>query len=1006
MDALPVAVRAYTPAATPRARRAPAAWRRPERVLVFDTETTVDATQRLTFGVYRVIERGATIDEGCVHGDDLTEASLAILREYARTHHAATGSDEPLRVLSRRDFLNNVFWPVAYKQRGLVVGFNLPFDLSRLAVGWGTARGALYGGGFSLPLWEYQKNGVWHENTYRPRITVKSIDSKRALIGFTKRHQPDDVDLIPEGSLDGKADPSYVFPGHFLDLKTLAFALTNEGHSLASACTAFGVEHGKLAVEEHGRITPEYIDYARRDVLATAELLEKLLAEFARHPIALSPTKAFSPASIGKAYLRAMGINPILERQPDFPPDVLGHAMVAYYGGRAECHIRRCPVPVVYLDFLSMYPTVNGLMGNNALLTAEQIDLVDATEEVRELLATIDLEHCFDPAFWRELPVLVRIQPGGDVLPIRARYGQTDAWQIGLNVLATGEPTWYTLADCVASTLLSGKPPTVLEAVCFVPSAERFPGLQPVKLRGESRVDPLTDDLFLKAIELRKTLPKELPEREQVSGTLKVFANSTSYGVFAEMIRKESPSGKRARVRVHGIDPDPFAATVTDPEEPGRYCFPPIAAFIASGARLMLALLERSVTDLGGTYAMCDTDSMAIVATEAGGLIPCPGGDLKRKRHEAIRALSWQQVDEIINRFAILNPYDRTAIPGSVLKLEEVNKDDSGCRRQVWCHAISAKRYALCVLKENGEPEIVKYSEHGLGHLMNPADPRSEDRVWMKGVWERIVREALGFQMGDPNWLDRPALSRLSISSPELLRPIKRINEGGSYADQIKPFNFMVAAHVRGFGHPEGVDPGCFQLVAPFETDPGKWERLPWVDRSTGERYRISATDPTGGVGIARVKTYRDVLEEFYYHPEAKSAGPDGEPCGRATRGPLQRRMVSPSRLVHVGKESNKLEEVKAGLEHDPESIWTEYADFGRDPWVTDVLPILKQMRLADLAAATGLSERALRALRNSRAIPRQVNKQKITNAVNNSLEDEINLDEPKSFKLKPGRVL
>ena len=38
-----------------------------------------------------------------------------------------------------------------------------------------------------------------------------------------------------------------------------------------------------------------------------------------------------------------------------FPKAVLGYAMTAYYGGRAECRVRRTPVPVVYLDFLSMY---------------------------------------------------------------------------------------------------------------------------------------------------------------------------------------------------------------------------------------------------------------------------------------------------------------------------------------------------------------------------------------------------------------------------------------------------------------------------------------------------------------------------------------------------------------------------------------------------------------------------------------------------------------------------
>src|SRR6516225_7382040 len=116
---------------------------------------------------------------------------------------------------------------------------------------------------------------------------------------------------------------------------------------------------------------------------------------------------------------------------------------------------------------------------------------------------------------------------------------------------------------------------------------------------------------------------------------------------------------------------------VAHPEAPGEYCFPPMASLITGGARLMLALLERSVADLGGTYAMEDTDSMAIVATEHGGLVPCPGGPERTPNGEsAIKALSWQDVDGIADRFKALNPYDRAAVPGSILKIEDDNYEN------------------------------------------------------------------------------------------------------------------------------------------------------------------------------------------------------------------------------------------------------------------------------------------------------------------------------------------
>src|SRR5207237_3135448 len=103
----------------------------------------------------------------------------------------------------------------------------------------------------------------------------------------------DPVDQIPE---DGeKPDPKWTYRGQFLDLRTLAFALTDRGYTLASAAQAFGLDAGKLQIQEHGRITELYVDYNRRDVEVTAELYGALMEEFLRHPIDLQATKAYSP---------------------------------------------------------------------------------------------------------------------------------------------------------------------------------------------------------------------------------------------------------------------------------------------------------------------------------------------------------------------------------------------------------------------------------------------------------------------------------------------------------------------------------------------------------------------------------------------------------------------------------------------------------------------------------------------------------------------------------------
>jgi hypothetical protein len=92
----------------------------------------------------------------------------------------------------------------------VLVGFNLPFDLSRVAFDATNARGR-FTGGFSLGLWSYIKDGSEQQNQFRPRVAMKHIDSKRALKGFTASNTPDAVDLIPDESESGNPEPGYIF---------------------------------------------------------------------------------------------------------------------------------------------------------------------------------------------------------------------------------------------------------------------------------------------------------------------------------------------------------------------------------------------------------------------------------------------------------------------------------------------------------------------------------------------------------------------------------------------------------------------------------------------------------------------------------------------------------------------------------------------------------------------------------------------------------------------------
>ena len=667
-----------------------------------------------------------------------------------------------------------------------------------------------------------------------------------------------------------------------------------------------------------------------------------------------------------KAYLEAMGIIPSLDQHLDFPRERLGQAMTAYFGGRTECRIRRWPVPVVLVDFLSMYPTVNALMDLWPLFIAERIEITDATNDARRLLAEKRLEDWFRPEGWKQLSVFCLVQPSGDILPARGAYLSGGNWQIGVNPLYARRPLWYALPDLIASTVLTGRQPEVIEAWRLVPIGQQ-PGLRPVSLRGEVELDPRCN-VFQRVVEERKRLDDlDAVERNRLREALKVLANSGSYGITAEMTRLEL-GASREETTIWALD-DPFTERLNAVEKPGRYCFPPLAALTTAAARLMLALLERCITDLDGSYAFGDTDSLAIVATKTGGLVRCPGGAGRTPDGlEAVRGLSRDQVEQISERFRALSPYDPEVITGSILKIEAINRDEHECYRQLYTYAISAKRYCLYALDANGRPVIVKYSEHGLGHLLNPLDPEDDDRDWIRQAWYFLVCQALGLPVDEPAWLDLPALSKVAITSPAALRPFEPYNEGRPVREHVRPGSFMLAAQVAPFGYPIDADPTRFRLIAAYDPDPNHWLQLLWVNLYDGTHHPITAEgDPSSD--SVRVKTYRDVLGLYRTHPEPKSNGPNGKPCGRGAVGLLARRPVAMSTLSLIGKESNKLEKTTAGLIGALGDVLSAYGA-GRG-WDDLVRPVLLDLPTSALVARSGLDARTIQRLRAGQARPR-----------------------------------
>ena len=163
------------------------------------------------------------------------------------------------------------------------------------------------------------------------------------------------------------------------------------------------------------------------------------MLEFEQHPIRLNPDEAYSPASIAKGYLSAMNI----ARPKDHfkvPGKAYGISMQSYYGGRAECRIRRTTAPVIHTDFTSQYPIVNALLGNWNVLKAKQIRFENCFENAKRLLSKATLADAFSPGFWKQLSFFVLIKPEDDILPVRTVYnGRTQ--NIGINNLRSKNPS-------------------------------------------------------------------------------------------------------------------------------------------------------------------------------------------------------------------------------------------------------------------------------------------------------------------------------------------------------------------------------------------------------------------------------------------------------------------------------------------------------------------------------------------------------------------------------------
>jgi hypothetical protein len=185
--------------------------------LIFDTETTGGPAQRLRFGVYQVRFDGEIQETGIFyHPVEQHKGDIDFLKNYAGRHG--------FECFSVRDFVEARFLKIGYEGGGAIIGFNLPFDISRLAINRSRARKVVRHhektgkrivdrsmvGGFTFKLLE----GSEH-----PHVRVKHLSRRAAFINFAMPAEQATADKTEE------SEARAAERGTFLDVKTLAAAL-------------------------------------------------------------------------------------------------------------------------------------------------------------------------------------------------------------------------------------------------------------------------------------------------------------------------------------------------------------------------------------------------------------------------------------------------------------------------------------------------------------------------------------------------------------------------------------------------------------------------------------------------------------------------------------------------------------------------------------------------------------------------------------------------------------
>jgi hypothetical protein len=507
------------------------------------------------------------------HRDDLSVTDPDGYDRLGKTCDALDSKPGPRLKLVKLEWLfQNGIWP-ARKHGWVIAGHNIVYDLSRIADSWEKATrtsrlGASFCNGFALRHHFTTKDGLQTPIFCRIKRDDRHhvrFDMKNAVV---------------------------------VDTQNADFAYTDRNHSLKKACKAWGIAFEDRPGEHSGEITLDNVAGCLYDVQKTAALLCAIDDEHKKYPHRPHLARLPSGAALAKSDLDALGVRPRRELQPDFDKITMGEAAESYYGGWVEASIGG-PLPVVYLDFLSMFVSAHALLRlwwkhyTAAHLAVEPI----APEEIAALLDRIrsDPDLLFDPQTHDELDFFAYVRPNGATLPSRVTiptketlrrerlsYSESQLCEpdaaddsvISIGPVVWEQPIWHAGPDLAHAAMKGGRP-DIVRAWRLRAENGQLDTLTPLPFRKTDLIDPRTDDFFVKLIALRiRKTDDELDDKRRKTG-YKVVALSGAYGTAAETNPIDiDPDDEKRKLRAVMVYADKaFKDWVGRPERPGRFNF-------------------------------------------------------------------------------------------------------------------------------------------------------------------------------------------------------------------------------------------------------------------------------------------------------------------------------------------------------------------------------------------------------------------------------------------------